>query len=200
MRPGNRAEKRKAVTLQVRAGRAGMSTVTEKTDWHSVQEAISPSSVKRFFALGNLLLSWRLAARTSVLPGKMLIKKHVVRSVFILEGLEVLMTLPPTGEPGISLIWWVWARESEAEARRPSLSRGERSQQAITCSPAAVRGPIYTRMTVHFGESNLLLKTSHAHPPFFFHCSRKFTGLANPQEESMPSFRSLSVATPAAPS
>lgn len=85
-------------------------------------------------------LSRRLAAQTSVLGGKMLIKKHAVRSVFISEGLEVLMTLLPTCEPGISLIWWVWARESEAEARRPSLSRGGRSQQAITCSPAAVRG------------------------------------------------------------
>lgn len=70
----------------------------------------------------------------------MLIKKHAVRSVFILEGLEVLMTLLPTCEPGISLIGWVWAQESEAEARRPWLSRGGRSQQAITCSPAAVRG------------------------------------------------------------
>lgn len=77
----------------------------------------------------------------------MLIQNHAVSSVFIWEGLKVLMTLPPTSELGISLIRWVWAGASEAEAGRPSLSRGEHSQQAV---PA--RRPIYTRMTVTSGR------------------------------------------------
>lgn len=93
------AERRRAGTLPMQEGRAGMSTATERADWHSAQEATSPSSVRRVFPLGNPLLSRRLAAQTAALPGKMLVKKHAVRSVFIVEGLEVLMTLLPTCEP-----------------------------------------------------------------------------------------------------
>lgn len=152
--------------------------VTEETHWHSVQEAISPASGKRLLSLGNLFhqggsqrsppFSW---ARCSF--------KSSVRSVCIREGLEVLMTLLPTCEPGISLAGGCGHRV-RGRARRPSLGRGECSQQAITRSPARSGGLFIGEEQSTSGEESSL-KTPLTRPLLFpslpkIHCTCKPPG------------------------